>query len=169
MKLTEQQLKIASEIYTYLKSAQDIQNQNCNINAEKAFKDLKSFLFAKKQSQFCNLIDKCNQCNILSDILQKRDQKNYTLLMIAVSNNLYQSVSYIIEKIKNTLQYYSIIDATITLKGRDFRTFFNFKMNNGQLTDQEIQEYNKIKTIQITALDIAKLKNNTEIINLLNS
>lgn len=156
MKLSDKYLKIASQIYTYLKSAgEDFQNKR--VDVQQSYEELKTLLLSEKQIQFCDYL---NSLQNVDDVINKRDNKKYTLLMLAASNNLAQITKCLLEKKADP---YLTIDFT----GSDFRKVLNFKIKNNLLDEQEIQQANQNRHIQATAFDIAMMKNNTQIVNLL--
>ena len=153
--------KIASQIYTYIKNADDNEDQLLNKSQRQLFQQLKVMLLSHKQKDFCDLLINCIQHGY-NKLIDKRDNKNYTLLMIAASNNL-------IDAVKCLLQNHADPYLPIQFKGRQFNSLFNFKLKKGLLTQEQIQECQQTKKINATALDIAYLKNNAAIVKILKS
>ena len=151
--------KIASQIYTYIKNADENQDQLLNKSQRQLFQQLKIMLLSHKQKAFCDLLNNCIQHGY-NQLIDKRDNKNYTLLMIAASNNL-------IDAVKCLLQNHADPYLPIELKGRQFSSLFNFKLKKDLLTQEQIEECQQSKKINATALDIAYLKNNIAIVKIL--
>ena len=151
-------LKIASQIYTYLKQADDNQD-----TANISFQQLKTDILGKRDQTVSNKIKVLKNTMNPNDFIQfinQKDSKGYTLLILAASNGLTKTVKELIINGADTT-------ATITATGEMFRKIFNYKLKNGMLTEQEEIELNNKKQYDALAIDIAQIKNYNDIVNIL--
>lgn len=151
-------LKIASQIYTYLKEA--VQEENTpNIT----FQQLKTDILGKRDQIASNKIKALSSTmntNDFNSFINKTDSKGYTLLMLAASNNLKKTVTQLVINGADT-------SITIKVTGDLFRRLLNYKIKYNLITEEEINELKEKKSYDAMAIDIAQSKNYNEIINIL--
>lgn len=142
-------LRISSQIYTYLKEA-DQEENTPNIT----FKQLKTDILGKRDQIVKNKIKALESTmneNDFIEFINQKDSKGYTLLMLATSNNLIQTVKQLIISGADTTP-------TIQLKGDLFKRLLKYKIEKEQLVDEQIEQLKNEKSYDATALDIANIK-----------
>lgn len=151
-------LKISSQIYTYLKEA-DQDQTTPNIT----FQQLKTDILGKRDQIASNKI-KALQSTMNKDDFQnfinQKDSKDYTLLMLAASNNLIKTVKELVICGADTT-------ASIKVKGDLLKRILNYKEKYQNISEQQLLQLKELKEYDATAVDIAKSKNYKDIVNIL--
>lgn len=157
---TKLMFKIASEIYTNFYTATDEQEENENLNI--SFFELKKDILGKKDNIVKNklkTLQSTKNTQQVKNIINSKDNKGYTLLMLTVSNGLQGSTKQLLDMGANTT-------STITINKQQLKKLIKYYENNELLSEDEINELKELKTYDATALDIAKIKNLNQIIKL---
>lgn len=152
-------LKIASDLYTYLKEA-DQDEQDLNIS----FKQLKTDILGKRDQITSNKIKALKSTmnpNDFIEFINQSDSKGYTLLMLAASNNLIKTVKELILT--------GVVDTSKTVKinGNLFNKILNYKIKKQNISEEQIDQLKSQKEYDAMAIDIAKIKGYNEIVNIL--
>lgn len=150
--------KIATDIYTSLISSESEEQKTLNIT----FKDLKSDILGKKDDVIVNKLKALNAIKNSSEIkslINEKDNKNYTLLMLTVSNNLPKATKQLLDMKVDTTP-------TIPIQKQHLKKLIKYYENNEQLSEDELEVLKNLNRYEATALDIAKIKNLKNIINL---
>lgn len=151
--------KIASQVYTYMINQAGQDEEQNKIELE----DIKSDIINKRDIQASKKIQELAESQYsyeLKKFINSKDNKGYTLLMLAASNNL-------IETVKNLVIYGADTSITLPLKGSLFKKMVNFKFKHDLISEEEYNDCLLQKQYDALAIDIAQLKGYTAIVNVL--
>lgn len=150
-------LKISSEIFTYLKQSSNDENDN-NIT----FQQLIADIIGKKDDLICNKIKVLKNTMTHDDFMQLINQKDkqYTLLMLAASNNLIKTVKELLINGADTTQ-------TIKVKGDQLKKILKYKEKYENIDEEQLWQLKSLKEYDASAIDIAKSKGYKKIVEIL--
>ena len=152
-------IKIAQQLYTYLKDADEDEQVEQIIT----FKQIKSDIIGKQDDLVSAELKKLSEQldeNSLIQFINQKDNKGYTLLMLASSNGLQKTVEQLIILGADTT-------ITLTVRGDLFRKILKHRLNTNQIDQQEYAEQKSIGSMDIMAIDIAQVKRHKNIVKLL--